>query len=874
MNEEGVTFRTIGENLRTQINQGGIHLLSELNLDQEEIEFIRSNAGRLINSAVSGSKMFDIQTAYLMMDIGMRFYNDGTYWVNFWKQVNMPAKTNDQTILGEFFNNTIAKYNLAVVETTGRKYVNMILMHAFIPEMYGDAFFNFVQKYYKIVLKGTVPDDLDSKLGLFEEVFRSEEVANSYPELKNVQLIVSTKLALSNRAYCASILTKIIKRMANEYGSDDDVRLGVYEIQFKNWTQREKKKGKSNSDINSPPTLRYNLNNNDIYVSIPPQILNQKDGLTCTVESFKGEILKKFSMTSYTQFHNLISDTIEFKMFWNPLDRFRIRIGERVIFENVNQGVLLFDKRGQKKSNVSLGFNIAIISKEGHIDVQTSDLAEGDEYVAKGFLMTRGSKVCISGQIYIIEEEILDSLHIISDPVDIDCNDQDGNSYNVYSKHPTLRVTLTPEHGARLKLSIGRMSNRVTYDTPQDLIDDPKIVRDGEFNYVIDLSKKNLMRLNGIYTIRYRGRDVHRYVLLDGFGYRFEKELYELDEESKLFHKGSSEGIVFNTTQGTVALPDMAVDGRTMSFIVQVPSRRFSFDKITWMLFNSSELYFRDIEKRQLYVYCPTLVFPLIIVNYKKSVPLKLEIEGPYLTCEFKKVVQIGYILEHARVYKPTMSFKCGRFDLFTIRYTADYEFKLKSIVQSNAPDKINAICEYSSGEIVDFAKGRAPILQDYMGDINVFEYYDDGFGEQKRFAFKLGVGIELITEIDAILNAECQAVKIKYNGNVIEYENGRIGHMVDMSKSFIIFEHEFIRKLFLKDEGGESSLKIFDATCKLIKDVMLKDSSTEHLKRRIKKFKKYDVDFAIKLCERALEIRSDREVINQLEELKKLEKN
>jgi len=872
---EVITLRTIGENLREQIKTGNIHLLSELNLDSEEVEFIRSSVGRLVESVLKGRDIFDIQTAYLMMDIGMRFYNDGTYWNDFWNQVGLEPNLNRQYKLGTFFNETIAKYNLATAETHGRKYVNMILMHAFIPEKYSDHFFDFVQKYYRVVLKGIVPENLDLQLGVFEEAFKEDNATDSYQELKNVQLIVPTKLVFTRREYYAPILTKIIRRISNDYEPDNDVRLGVYEEPFKKWTQKEKVRKKTHSEISSLPSIRYDMNRNELYVVIPPQILDLKNGMVCVIESSGGDILKQFNVTSYSQFHNMISDEKEFRLDWNPLDKFKILIGDRLLYENVNHGVIFFNKNGHKRSKVSLGFNMVLVPKDAQIDAQTSEMAEGNDYVIKGFLMMRGDKVSISGQTYVIEEEVLESLHIISDCLDIDCTDQDGNSYNVYSRHPTISLSLSQEHKARLKFSIGRGYDRITYDSVDDLISDPLVRCEDDSNYVIDISQKGLSCENGVYTIRYRGRDVFRYALLNGFSYNFEKELYESDEISKLFYTGNFDGIVFNTTQGVVELPKIVVDGRELFICVQVPSRRFSFDTKKWILFNSEELYFRNVEGKQFFVYCPTLVFPQITAVYKDSKSLPLEIQGLYLTCEFSKVNQIGTLLEYGRKYKPTMMFKCGRFDLFTIRYTADYFLAPGCIKRINALINTYAVCEYETGEEVRFNDNIAILLSDNTDAVDVYEYYDDGFGEQKRFAFHADTQLYLLTSKDSIQNGYTpNKLKVNFNGETILYDWDQVNYLISLDDPLDIDSCNYARHYFSTIGNNKYSIELYDSVCELIKDAILSDESTDRLKKRIQRFKDVDVDFAIKLCKRCLEIRSDSGVIHQLSYLEQFKKD
>ena len=72
-----ITLKTIGDNLRERISEKRPRLLSEVDLSDEELEYLRANGSVLVTNAISGYSIFDIQTAYLMMDIGMRNYHIG-----------------------------------------------------------------------------------------------------------------------------------------------------------------------------------------------------------------------------------------------------------------------------------------------------------------------------------------------------------------------------------------------------------------------------------------------------------------------------------------------------------------------------------------------------------------------------------------------------------------------------------------------------------------------------------------------------------------------------------------------------------------------------------------------------------------------------
>ena len=97
---DGPTLYSIQSHLCDVVVTEHPKLLSEIDLSDDELDFLRSNSCVLVTDVICGRSRYDLTFAYMMMDVGMRNYSDGDYWTNFWNEVAVDHIQNDQNILG------------------------------------------------------------------------------------------------------------------------------------------------------------------------------------------------------------------------------------------------------------------------------------------------------------------------------------------------------------------------------------------------------------------------------------------------------------------------------------------------------------------------------------------------------------------------------------------------------------------------------------------------------------------------------------------------------------------------------------------------------------------------------------------------------
>lgn len=862
-----ITLETIGDKLRAKISEQHPRLLSEIDLDDDELEFLRANGDRLAACAICEIRTYDIQTAYLMMDIGMRNYHDGTYWEDFWIAVGRDGRCNinDQRPIGTFFIETMKRYNLAYRgPEDSKRYVNSIMVNAFIPEeqKYRNGFFDFIQKYFRLVLNSSIPNNLDNHLQVIANVFKNGN-EKDYPEFANLQLIKSTRIALSDVNCFGHTVTKILRRLANDYDSAEDVHLGRYEKSFKEWVNDSSQpRSKHRNRIDEPPYIHYDVSNDSLYLMIPAHSLDENKRNSLEIRSASGEMLYSHNLHTTSQFGKKITDETSVPIRWNPLDGFTVWIGGKNCRSFVNQGFILLSSKGNSRNRISAGFNMIILPKGTALEIDSSELSNRGNHHIDGFMLGANGSVTISGHRYSVETALSPNLHIISPRIDAGCIDQDGNRYDLYSDHPLIGID---EIGARnnVKMYIGHGYKGIQIDPRIN----PSAYRDAdhpEYKAVIDPKTEGLSYEKGIFHIRINGREQYRYVLIPGLKYTFEKEIYTADEASRMVCSAFEEPVAFDTVQGIVETPTIQIDGRDINLRMQVPSRRFSFDKKKWIMFGA-ELYYRNTGYTDLYIYSPTPVFPRIEVDFPRSKPQNLIMEGPYMTCGFDRIYMIPRMIEYSpEKTVAVLKFQCDGKMLFAIRYNADYKISKSGdrIVRSNPPKNTRALIkEIGTDREMEFEGDRIEVPDDF-GDYDLVEIYDNGFRPLERKVETVVRKLHLPPDVANSVLSGVDFTELTYNHirfvgkdfrNIVSYDREYDSHAQDDVDNR--YEHQ-----------GESAYNAYLDVLSAIKDVFVTDKNIKRLRSRIMRFEDVDPAFTVRLCDQYLFVSSKSKMPNDSE--------
>ena len=855
--------------MEDQIRENEYSLIAQINLSEDDIELIRNNGSRMYYDAMDGNSRFDIQFAYYLMDVGMRFYDEGRYWLEFWNSIGLQQNTSRQQAIGDYFLKTLERYRLPCFDTGSRPFVSNILAHGFIPNRYSGSFFDFLYRFHTVVLRGTIPDDLYDVMLVISGVFADEDYAKKYPELNNVKLIASTRVVLGDETAFVDIVSKMLRRMGNSYDSIDEVRLGVYESQYREWVENLSR-SKNRDRIGGTPYLVCDIERTKFHLHIPQRIVTGENRSLFILGS-KGETLWSDHISTRVQFDMEISDEKNIEMNWDPLDEFSVSFGNEKIFTNRNDGFLLFNKSGKSHKKVSRGFNIVAMKDVSDLDDRFIEFGTtGSGCHVFGFMMGMEDSITIKGQYFSVEKTVNDIIRLVTPSVDVDCMDQDGNRYMLFDRLPILRVIFNRKNqDSSLDVICG--INRFHADSLASLMSGA-VPNQGDAVVNLDLNDMGLKDVRGMYTIRIGGTSVFKFILIPGFKYEFEEDLYEEDKISTMTFTGCDGVISFDTRSGIAVSNPISIDGYEVRFSFQVPSYRFRFDNGDWKLFGT-EIYYREARATKLSIYCPTPVFPQITTDFNgksDGKPLMLEVEGRNLVCDFRRIDQIGQMVENSDQNIFKISFKCGGTNLFTIRYTATYTLEKNELSRSNAPEKTSAVLvDEDSGTSVKF---RHSVKIPPVGNLKVIEYYNDGFTEESRKAYSLKRDwIEVRSPGENEILSGNSFNKLKFNltdSPNINYEGGCFRSLVSLDGKFDPSQ-DF--EYFMKNDWNDDCFVCYPVAYNTASRIFLTDQNINRIKIRIRRFKESDPGLAHGLCLRYLKMSEDAWVSDMEKNLSRL---
>ncbi len=838
--------------MESQIRDRELALISQIELTDDEIALIRANGEAMYEDVKIGWRRCDLQFAYYLVDIGMRFYDDGRYWAEFWNSIGCKQDPNKQTDIGEYFMRTLKRYGLVTFDLGSMPYVGNILAHGFIPNKYSSAFFDFLYSFYNVALRGTVPDDLSDALYVIAQVFSDPEYAQTYPELRGTNLIKSTCNVLCDETLFCDVVKKMIRRIGNSYESLEDVRLGVYEEQFRTWAENRDHR-KTRDKVGSSPYIECDKGRMRFDLIIPPRIVETRNPLL-TLRSSAGDVIFERRLNTVERFGSLVVDDEEPVHLQHPLDEFTVWMDRDRIFSNTNDGYILFNKNGKSHRKVSLGFNL-VLARVGLMNGlgDLKDLGSvGDDGKLYGFMMGPTDSIQIGGRRFTVEKTVDESIRITTPVVNAQCRDQDGNAYLLFDRLPTLHIFINREN-RDLSLDVMCGMNRKHIERLESLCSDG--VRDSDIE--LDLASTELEPEAGVYSIMLGGTVKARFLMMPGFECTFEESTYTTQKESTCKVTGFDGTYEFNTMDGMVSTEPMVLDGREFTFGFQIPSYRYRIDEKPWRMFGD-EMYYREAQGTKLYIYAPTPLFPRISVKgFDRS--FELDVEGDYLIFDFEKIAKIDTIMAYSGDRKPMTSLHCGNRELFRIRYTADYTLSDGCIVRKNGPPNTFAIVKDASSEVERPFDGERYEIGDSDDDLIVWEYYETDFGSDKREArrFKMGVSVDPSFE-PALVSGECEGIIHFDVGGKKWYYNSRFfRNLISLDRPY---DPDVDLREFCKSDPS-SNREIFFKAYDAVRKVLPHDSNIGRLKKRIKRFASAEPELTIQLCDSFLSRTDDADI-------------
>lgn len=755
------TIRKINEKMKSQIIENDIMLLSELNLEPSERQFIRDNSATILEKALEGVAEYNLSSCYYMMDVGQREYNDGMYWDNFWRLSDIEKRTTSkQSKLSDLFKSTIEDHGLAWVERGGRTYVNMILMHAFIPDEYSSKLFDFMYMLYDSVLNGSL-DGMDEALNnLADET--SVENNEDKGSIFDTALIVPMKLAFSDFKIFGPVAKKILIRINSP--EDEGTSLGIHESSFKKWIAEKLAGNLSKGKIGGEIRMHFDIKTMIFRIFIPEILFHGQGEPYAYIKDGKGKVFEKIRLRErtfqgYTLTEHRWVNLREYGL--NPFDNFTITAGNRK-FESSNVDYLIFSYDGKSSRNLSRGVNYVARKPEVTIDTETSVLHENDNLIVNMLYLERGDSVKINGIEYLIHKPFGDFFDISDNELNLLCTDSNGDEWSLYPSHPSISLESEEDRLDLLRLTVWKDESKIREldfkKCRESLPPGYKVSFCDKVHVELDLETILRGYGEGVYKFKFnRSYKSLKYLYIPGFTCTFDKEVYFGENGRLVINWNVNDSIEFNSARDDkVTFPFESSRGRVYDITVDIPSFRYSFNRKDWLIFNSKKYYYKDLKSDLLHVKTPDKDGGYLSISVSEASPLKGVFENGVNTFNLTEITKIAPYVNCPRflVYYNWGVGQGMSKMIFPISVNAGYiiadgQVRVVNNVAGNVSYRL--VIDYENGDsaTVSFEDGVAEFDEEGFEEITVDQITVDDFGMEDVRKILL-VPKEIDVEIDS----------------------------------------------------------------------------------------------------------------------------
>ena len=573
---EGMEEKKLEKWIQEKRNENGQILLGEIPVDDQEFDELCRYTAWLINLINTKKKAGpDIRLAVTMVQIAIRYYQEGNYWSCFCEALDEAEEDISQVkrnYLGKRFVATLQKYDLLEINTginSPNMYVENIKAHAFVTNSYMGGFFDFAFDFYEKNLFRTLSDDVEDDLkdlsvymkanlttGSAKEEFLTER-QNGKQTQKSYKLLKSTRnvIAECNVDTVYRLFYPVLK-MVDQYYYYDDIIPWNTEDRFKQgfleWTearkyekdQKERKKGNYRRLYSHKPFIQVSVDTGKKWLIIPQQKYRNQEcsGRVQAVISIGNKIYTE-ELEVFRSFGNYISE--ERKIFIDDKDGIFGTI--RICIETDNSSkeycihkadYRILDSFGVCVERLNKGKNDLLIRKGAEVMAVPGNCIV-DRYSYGGW------------EYYAVNVTEETNLYVNKIPVSVDgCEaadrllfDGEIKHYQVYDqkenkivctrKHPMIFCRINKNKISGAVLIINEKKKRII-----DLIRDHATEED-QWMHVCLAMEEILPKTDGRYRIRLNvpgesERMLGVYLLFQQFDCAFEKECYIYESEMTL----------------------------------------------------------------------------------------------------------------------------------------------------------------------------------------------------------------------------------------------------------------------------------------------------------------------------------------------------
>jgi hypothetical protein len=667
----------------------GASFLTEVYLESEDLQIIRSNTDEILTSSLEGgSPDVKIVASYLLMDIAMRRY-DSAFWPHVSEEAGRDYTPADQSNLYDVFRNGLELIGMekSLAIETKRK-LEMILIHTLVPDNkeYMYAFFEFVSKYYKKVLGYELSEDLDSRFKELAEFIspyaRSEQrdrVAELEEDFPNpASLNKCTQYALTEPALFGALLEKILRIIDAGYKGKMVPSLGIrrFAVPFQQWYSenigsRSNKAAREEMRARHPRLVLRESSDYSVALVFPE--MNQ-----CTEDARAEFVFGTEVLTPAKQPQVLMIPGLRFPrtrqevvyLFDKDLgrsvfERFVFKFDGKTLFDNdPKKRWKFFNKYLNEVQNPSPGETYVLLEDEKY-DPRT-DGNENMEKIRKGLyraLLKNGEGINLKGERYVVTDEDEDDL------IGFNVQCYEGVSAEINSVRykvakdlqvvyrasdsevislPVMRIRVDSKPTVHIPVRFSKVRNTQVFSVPQNQIPEG-----------VHIVKAELYSGE-----RKVGED--EFITMPGLEYKFDagNEVYYNESTGKLSIKHPIDKTIELATGDDEVSWKMKFEDYEISVYHEVPSVKFSVDGENWILPGANEISIDGFIDDAIRVKCP---HPVRI--YADNKPLDyIDREGyrSFFALEYKRRINDDLGKEHCIQFSIKSRSKLPLFRLLT----------------------------------------------------------------------------------------------------------------------------------------------------------------------------------------------------------------
>lgn len=394
------------KNLINKISENGIHLLGQIDISENEFQELIGYSRIVVrNISPAYGVRCDLRLAVTMVQIAIRDYKEGRYWVYFCDALGEQLSTAKTNHCGKVFVATVKKYGLLYIDGgNSQMYVENIKMHAIVTNYYMSGFWDFLYSYYEKNLFRQLSDEIDEDIELLSMFMKSTLNDNSDSFVgeegkghaaKSYKLLKATRNLLANNDIQTNIdilmpqLTLIDNYYYDSTVSYDANRFCIY---FSEWCKEKEKiedkteKKKRNRLLASKrPYIHYDLGTMMAFLYIPSQKFRENEfedeaSVTISINGYE----KTMELEIYKSFGIYISEPKRIPIP-SIFDEINISVESSVIkkYRILASNYRILNKNQDVINKLAVGNNTIIVEKRENVffEGQTTCIDYSDEYL-------------------------------------------------------------------------------------------------------------------------------------------------------------------------------------------------------------------------------------------------------------------------------------------------------------------------------------------------------------------------------------------------------------------------------------------------------------------------------------------------------------